>query len=1175
MGSISLCLFASLSAWAQDTATIVGTVTDPTGAVVPGAKVTVSNPDKGYVRNLVSDSAGTYTAPKIPIGNYVITGEAPGFQRLVRSGITLDVGQTLRVDLMMTVGQVSQEISVTGHVAKVETETGAISDVVTGTQVAELNLNGRNFTNLAILVPGAAPGGYDPSTIGVLGGVTMSFNGVNPVFNNWEIDGANNTDEGAGGTANTSYPNIDSIAEFRISTSNYGADYGKHSGATIEVATKAGTRDFHGDLFEFVRNDHLDANDWFINQQIAPPGGNAPKRPLKRNDYGFTIGGPIYIPRHYNTGKSKTFFFWTEDWRKNREGTVIRNWTPTMRMRQGDFSECDPTPGNPNYNPTVASSCVLPSGPGVTGDIVPIDPNAAALLNGLVPLPNSGPDTYVAAHSLPTNWRQDQIRVDQNIGNKTSLFVRYTQEAYDQDFVPTLWNNSSFDTVKTKWSAPVKTAVLHFTHTFKPNLMNEFVMGFSADVNLIQNVTGPSSPAKSVYKPSVWNVSNLFAANAKETLLPSIGVNGGLPGGFGESTGYAYFYWGPITTGKDNLVWSVGRHTLKLGFFLQYAALNQTENAGNSTQGFMNFSNSASNTTGNALADMYLGRIQQYTEVGTFYNGTPVGGYPLGHWRQWDFEPYVQDDWKVTPKLTLNLGVRYYLLQPFHDILAPNLDTLFQPNLYNPAHEAQLDASGNLIPGTGHTFLTYGNGLLNCGTGGVPAGCYNPSRGTVAPRFGFAYDPTSSGKTAVRGGFGVFYEMGNGNQGAAGFFGNPPTEASSSAFNVTGFQRIVPGPTGPSGVTTLAPNQKWASVYQFSLGIQHEFPGNNLLTTSYVGTLGRHLGRSRNINQVRINPGITNAPALANANPYCDASGNCDVQQVLINNLAPTIYFAPYRGYTTLDVRDYTSVSSYNSLQVNFRHTTGHGLTLQTAYTWAHAIDDGNTSGPGNSLGVNDYDLSRWRATSSLNQTHVLAINFVYDLPFFKSSSNAVVKVALGGWRVSGISSFATGQPINFGCGISGLSSGVGGGVRCNSLGPVKIHKSVYNDPVFGPVQMWFDPSTIGQVTVDQLRADGQPGMFGYMGRNPLTGPGRNNWDLALLKEFSAPWFRSEHSTLQFRWETFNTFNHPQWNGVNAGCGGSTPPGTPCSGVANNYGNGEVNSAWPARIMQFGLKFIF
>jgi hypothetical protein len=614
---------------------------------------------------------------------------------------------------------------------------------------------------------------------------------------------------------------------------------------------------------------------------------------------------------------------------------------------------------------------------------------------------------------------------------------------------------------------------------------------------------------------------------------------------------------------------------LKLGLFLQYAQLNQTENAGNSTQGFMAFSTSASNTTGNALADMYLGHMQQYTEVSTFVNGIAIGGYPLGHWRQWDFEPYVQDDWKVRRNLTLNLGLRYYLFQPFHDIITPNLDTLFQPNQYNPASEAQLDAYGNLIPGTGHTFLSYGNGLLNCGTGGVPAGCYHANRGTVAPRVGFAYDPKGDGKTAIRGGFGMFYEMGNGNQGAAGFFGDPPTLATSSGFNIPNYQGIVAGPIAPSSVTTVSPDQKWASVYQFSLGVQHEFSGNNLLGVSYVGSLGRHLGRSRNANQVLINPGTMNVPALANANPYCDKSGNCDVQNVLINNLAPTIYFAPYRGYTTIDMREYTSISSYNSLQVNFRHTVGYGLDFQSAYTWSHAIDDGNTSGANASLGVNDYDLKRWRATSNLNQAQVLTMNFIYALPFFKSSSNAFAKHALGGWRLSGITSFATGQPINFGCSISGLSTGVGGGARCNSLGAVKVKKGVINDSVYGPMPTWFDPSTVGQITEPQLRADNEPGMFGYMGRNPLTGPGRNNWDMALLKNFQLPWFGKENSNIEFRWETFNTFNHPQWRGVNAGCNSSTPAGAPCSGETYNYGNGEVNSAWPARIMQFGLKFIF
>jgi hypothetical protein len=240
---------------------------------------------------------------------------------------------------------------------------------------------------------------------------------------------------------------------------------------------------------------------------------------------------------------------------------------------------------------------------------------------------------------------------------------------------------------------------------------------------------------------------------------------------------------------------------------------------------------------------------------------------------------------------------------------------------------------------------------------------------------------------------------------------------------------------------------------------------------------------------------------------------------------------------------------------------------FQAAYTWSHTIDDvGNP-------GVNDYDLSRWRATSNLNQSQMLVMNYIYDLPLFRHSGNPVVRTALGGWELSGIVNFLTGTPIDFNCGIGGLSSGVGGPVRCNSLGPLHVKKGMVNDPQFGPTATWFDPSVIGQINLDQLPANGQPGMFGYMGRNPLPGPGRNNWDLALLKSFRVP--VREGARAEFRWETFNTFNHPQWKGVNAFCGSETPAGQPCSGNQNNLGNAEVNSAWPARIMQLGLKFIF
>jgi hypothetical protein len=283
----TLIFLVSFRASAQDLANIVGAVTDASGAVIPDVQVTVSNADRGFTRRVVSDSAGEYTAPRVPIGNYVVTLEKTGFQKLVRSGVTLQVGQTLRVDAQLQVGSSTQEVVVNATVAHVETETGAISDVVTGSQVSQLNLNARNFANLATLVPGAATlgTGFDSSHVGVLANAAISFNGLPVNIENWEVDSTNNIDQGSGSGSVMTYPSIDSIAEFRVSTANYSAEYGKSGGANIEVVTKSGTKDFHGDLFEFVRNDRFDANDWFINRQITPDGSSAPKTPLKRNNW--------------------------------------------------------------------------------------------------------------------------------------------------------------------------------------------------------------------------------------------------------------------------------------------------------------------------------------------------------------------------------------------------------------------------------------------------------------------------------------------------------------------------------------------------------------------------------------------------------------------------------------------------------------------------------------------------------------------------------------------------------------------------------------------------------------------------------------------------------------------------------------------------------------------------
>jgi hypothetical protein len=1217
--------------WAQDTATVVGTVADSTGAVIPGAKISVTNPDRGFVRNLVSNTAGEYLAGRIPIGNYVITCEVGGFQKLTRSGITLAVGQELRVDLTLTVGQVTQQIEVVGNVAKVETESATISDVVTSKQIDNLALNGQNIMALEFLVPGAAitDSQEDAMTLGHGGGeVTVSFNGNRNEYSELQYDGGNNSQESSQAIGGAITPAVDSIAEFRVTTSNYGADVGSHAGALIEMVTKGGTKDFHGSLHEDVRNQILDANDFFSNREINPPGGNAPKSPLQWNVFGYTFGGPFYIPHLYNASKQKTFFFWSQEWARYRmPGANINTTAPTARMRQGDFSECDPLSGNylggnpqtPQFTP---ENCVLPSltAPGATtpttfnnvqdmgafevahgmdtqANLAQALTNSADYLNAYVPLPNNGATGYHGAHKTPTDFSDTIFRVDQNISDKASLFVRFSSDTWVKTQVPALWTGNSYDTTASAYSVPARQAVMHLNYNLSPTLMNEFVFSYTDTPHTISPLPGPASIANSVDKPSDYKASTFFPANAGVKLLPGVSVDGGGPFGFYDSSGN---YRGPydaepLYTYRDNVAWIHGKHTVKTGFFLEKFQL--TEQFGTPVQGYYNFVNSGPLTTKNALADMFLGRINNYQE-GTFNDhGNYIGGYGVGHWRRTDFEPYLQDDWKVNKKLTLNFGVRYYLLIPPHDVTKPTVDSSFIPSLYNPLYAATLGPDGILHtdPSTGRIYdgTQFGNGLVECGTAPVAKGCQVPYKWNIGPRFGFAFDPTGSGKTSIRGGFGIYYEPGNGNDAnVIGLEGNPPTTVGPTQYNVLSYN--FSGGTfagvAPGNPQSIPYNQKNPAISQYNLDVQHEFRGNNLVTVAYVGTQGRHLDTNRSLEQIPI-PVVKNmtVPALSSGNGGpCDVNGVCDVQNVLIHNLASTAYFVPYQGYNSINQKQFSAVSSYNALQANFRHTTGHGLTLQASYTWSHMIDNSTSAYNFTSVDAN-YDMNRWKATSDLNRSQILMLNYVYDLPFFKNSTNVIAKQALGGWRISGITALFTGVPVGpintsyngSVCGISGYQTGIGGSVLCNSVGPVKIQKSTYQDPTFGPMVRWFDPSTMVQPTLDQLYANGQAGMFGDMGRNVLTGPGRNNWDLALFKEFQFPWFKGEHSTLQFRAETFNTFNHTQWKGVSMGCNGNPSTdgslafGRTCGGDEYNPGNGEVTGTWSPRNIQLGMKFLF
>ncbi|MCZ2080282.1 MAG: carboxypeptidase-like regulatory domain-containing protein [Bryobacterales bacterium] len=1168
----ALALFLSAPGWSQDQGMIGGLVTDPTGAVVANAKVIVANRQRGFTRETTSNAEGEYSVAKVPIGDYEITAEAAGFQKLLRTGIKLMVGQTIRVDLQLSVGEVTQEVTVTGNV-DIVTQSGAVSSVITESQVMNLNLNGRNWMSLTTLVPGVAPmneNNFNPVRAGFGSSqLIVSFSGSRVNDSNVEVDGGNINNEPGGGRNNVIFPVVDSIAEFNIATSTYGADVGKRPGAAIQIATKSGTTSFHGTAYEFVRNDKMDANNFFLNRQINPIGGKPFKQPLKWNIFGYNLGGPVTIPGIYNTDRTKTFFFWSQSWTRFREGTVLSGNVPSQRMRQGDFSECDTA--SPNYNAVVASGCRLPIDPDTKlpfpGNQVPIDPNAAAMLNGLIPLPNNGPVGYISAPSLPNDWRQENIRIDQNIGNNTRLFGRYTQEKHNYNYT-----NGNYDAAVSRTDFPTKAAVVNFSHGFSPNLLNEFVASFASVHINFDAIATSSSPAGSIRKPSNWTATTIFAANATNAqaqVLPVLNVSGGVPFSANPNTSLDKVKSRHASLNlKDNIIYHVSRHTLKFGvFFLDWHSYGY--NGGNAPQGTYTFNGTGALTTGNGLADMYLGRITQYSEATGVVGGVPEGGWGTYRGRMKDFETYFQDDWNVSRRLTLNLGLRYARRGPWHEGSNPTRDSGFIPEQYDASREAQLNIRSFFIPGTGHNYTTHGNGLVPCGENGIPVGCLTTYNKSVQPRFGFAYDMGGAHKMVIRGGYGIFTDTGfSRSPGAVLAYGPPPYGQAPTVFDIQGYTTPRTGLLGPTGFRAFPMEGIRPKIHQFNLTIERELPGNNIVSVAYVGSRSRDLDRDSDINQIPLNAGTKNVPALAGTTG-CDAAGNCDVQDIMINARRSSAFFVPFRGYTVMQWVTNSASASYNSLQVNYRKRMGHGLSFQAAYTWSHAIDD---SSDGAFLtGVDDWnDLSRWRGNSEFDRRHILQINYVYELPFFKGSGNKFLKNGLGGWQLSGITSFFSGIPINFVCNHSGNRNGIGKSMKCNTVGDFGISKSVEAHPVFGPTLRWFDPSTIAMANLSQFRADNAPGMFGTMGRNTLHGPGRNNWDIALMKNFSL----FEGSTLQFRLETYNTFNHTQYQGIQAGCGGTTPYGAPCTG-AQNVGNGMVTSAWAPRQVQLGLKFMF
>jgi hypothetical protein len=1131
VGLVTMALLLTSCAWAQDNATITGSVLDSTGAVVPNVAISLNNQATGQVRLVISNTSGLYLFANVGVGHFTLTATVPGFRRYTKTNIVVNTDQTLMEDVLLTVGSEGQTVTVQADALQVQTETNELSNLISGAQVTQLATDGRNVTALAALGMGVSN-----NLSGEFGGVNaltsangISFNGTRVSHNIYMLDGGELNDRGCGGCF-SSLPSIDALSEFQTLDSNYGPEYGIGSGGTILMVIKSGSHDFHGGLWEFNRNEAYDANNYFTNL-----AGQA--RPVFRlNIPGGNISGPLWIPHLYNTDRKKTFFFVNEEWRRLIQGSSpsIVNTIATDNFPAPGQALAYHVPSNGTVPIVPVTSdpakLALYAADGLTAgqpfpnNTVPanlIDQNAVLELNaGTFPKPNYGNSQYISSIPQPTDVREDVVRIDHAINSKLQLMGHYLHDAVSQTYYPPLWGDSSYPTVGTAMLNPSWSSIIKLTQTLSPNLLNETAFLYSGN-------TIHLSPVGVAAQPAGWTATSFFPlANNTGNRMPEIQ----LQAPYSTTWSSSYFPWKNSYEGyesRDDLSWNRGRHQFKFGFSYLHDPKNQQLQA--NTQGTAVFS--PSSFSGDSYVNFVLGDAASFTQLQYLASK---------HWVNNNYGFYANDNWHILPALTLNLGIRYDAMP--HAFERYNQFANFVPAAYNATLPYPLNADGTLNPSSltnfgGQSF--YLNGIQEAGVNGFPRGVVQNKYNTIEPRIGFAYDLSGNGKTVIRGGFGLFFERVQGNDVYNAAL-NPPFAYQPSATNVyfsnpntSALTGVTTSEAFPSDLTNLEYKYSPPGTAQFSLGVQRQIAPSVVAVIQYAGSLGWVQSDVRAINTLPLTD-----PSNA-ANPY-------DRREGVANGTMNANLYRIYPGFSSIQQEENETNFSYDSLQAGLRVENRHGLTVQLAYTWSHEIDE--VSSDLNQVS-NPFNLAYDRGSGTLDRRHIFNANYIYSFPFFAHRSNMLGHLTLGGWQISGITIAQSGAPqyITY---TGPDTLGLGGNTPNR---PDQVAKVSY------PKQRmaWFTKSSFANPLAPWNGGANQG--FGTAGKDAVVLPGLFNSNLSLFK--TIPLTPGEGTTLELRFESFNTFNHRQFNGIDANTADA------------NFG--QVTSAYDPRVLQLGAKLHF